>query len=172
MLNKLILRAFLSITLALSFTGAANATLISQDILSGTDVIGHISINLDTAEDAGFGYSSVFVWEDFSLLGIDMAAPLIADGFQFTAEYNTDNLFDGIQNLTADVNDVLGAFAWQFNVFDASGTLDVFNLNTGDIALFDDNISFGSASVIPEPSALILLFTGLVAFATRRKVSK
>ena len=33
MLNKLILRAFLSISLALSFTGAANATLISQDIL-------------------------------------------------------------------------------------------------------------------------------------------
>ncbi|AAZ28052.1 PEP-CTERM sorting domain-containing protein [Colwellia psychrerythraea] len=172
MLNKLILRAFLSISLALSFAGAANATLISQDILSGTDVIGHISINLDTAEDAGNGFSSVFVWEDFSLLGIDMSAPLIADGFQFLAEYNTANLFDGIQNLTTDVDDVLGAFAWQFNVFDGLGTLDVFNNNTGNIALFDENISFGSASVVPEPSALILLFTGLVAFATRRKVSK
>lgn len=172
MLNKLILRAFLSITLAISFAGVANATLITQNILSDTDeVLGFIAINTDTAEDVGNGLSSVFVWEEFTFRGVDMAPPAIADGYQFFAEYNTDNLFEGIQFLYAEVDDVFGNFALQLEIFDGVSSIDIFDLSTQQVTFSNENGSIGSVSV-PEPSILLIFFTALVAFASRRKANK
>jgi len=59
MLNKLILRTFLSISLTFSVMGAANATLISQEILNGGSLIGNITINIDNATEFDIGDSYV-----------------------------------------------------------------------------------------------------------------
>ncbi|MCW8832475.1 MAG: PEP-CTERM sorting domain-containing protein [Colwellia sp.] len=178
MLNKLVLRVVL--TLSLAFTGMANATLITQDIISDSEgVIGHISINLDTTEDVGFGLGQVRVWEEFEFFGIDMLAPAPMDnemGEQFFAEYDMMDLYAGIQTIAFDLDDVYGWYLWNgFVEAGFGGYIDIFdNWVQPDPAfvLFMDDLSFGEAAVVPEPSALILLLTGLVAFAARRKVSK
>jgi hypothetical protein len=173
MLNKLILRAFLSISLALSFTGAANATLISQDILFDTmsddvdefKVIGNITINLDTIDDFG----SVKIWESFTFY--DYEADVLADKFETIVDVN--NIAAGIQFLDFDVT--------VFSKLSFSGIIDSYN-STNSVAfsvfdnatagLFDAGaLAFGDVNVIPTPATLVLLLTAVAGLAARRKKS-
>ncbi len=187
MLNKLVLRVFLSLSLAV--TGAANATLISQDIMfqelidvdqnnqpifAEAVTIGHVSVNLDTLDvDSGVGYLSG-TWEEFSFYGFDVDM-LDPDFDYFEAEVNPNDLFAGIESLDFGVTlfSATYVFSGFIDAFDIDNIVryTLYNLNTGDL-LEAGALSFGQASVVPEPSALILLLTGLVAFAARRRVSK
>lgn len=187
MLNKLILNAFLSISLALSFTGAANATLISQDILfeklldvdqfnepvfAEAVTIGHVSVSLGMLDvEYGVGYLSG-VWKAFSFYGYEMDTfdPNFND---FFAIINPDDLFAGIESL--DFNVTL------FDAFEFSGFIDaydiennvgytLYNYNT-DEALEAGRLSFGDATVVPTPATLVLFLTAVAGLVTRRKKS-
>jgi hypothetical protein len=173
MLNKLILRAFLSISLALSFTGAANATLISQDLISDEtgNVIGSITINTIPSEIADFGLSDVFVFEEFNLFGFDMAAPAIADGNQFFASFDTADYSLGLQDLSFDLVDTLGAIAWNGQFFGGFGAVDAFDLGVvpnPEILAFIE-FSLGDATVVPTPATLVLFLTAVAGLVARRK---
>jgi hypothetical protein len=176
MLNKLILRAFLSISLALSFTGAANATLISQDILFDTisdtvdefEVIGNITISLDTMDEYGFVEDT---WESFTFFGYEADSP--AD--LFLAIVNPDNITAGIESLDFDVT--------VFSSLSFGGYIDTYEIATStnvSFSLFDNNaesifnagtLAFGEATVVPTPATLILFLTGVAGLVARRKNS-
>jgi len=180
MLNKLILRALLSIVLAFSFTGA-NAALITQDIISESEgVIGSITINTWSAENAGSGLSDVFVWEEFSIWGWDMEVPALPDPNQFLASFNTDDLFSGIQDLYFDLNDdfVLYPYAYNGSIGDvfnpgATGFIDVFDINVSPTELvgFYSDVYFGDATVVPTPATLVLFLTAVAGLVVRRKIA-
>jgi hypothetical protein len=183
MLNKLILRTFLSITLAISFIGISNATLISQDILDEGNIIGNITIDIDNAIEWDINDYYVESFVSFNIFNIEMLdyTDSNLDNPLFEAHFNDSDLNAGLLTLDFDLNDVFGAFAWNGLITDSSywvdpimneNTLDVFD-SANTIAFFSDQITFGDATVdVPEPSVLILFLTGLVAFSARRKVSK
>ncbi len=177
MLNKLILRAFLSISLALTFTGAANAALITQDLLDGDGGnIGSISINTDSLDE----YGDTFSWEEFNLLGIDMLAPEIADGSNFYASFDLENLAAGLWDLQFDLVDVLSAYQWQVaSFYDVDGKvvaefdygLSIYKLGAEDptFAGYISEIVYGEATVVPTPATFILFLTAVAGLAARRK---
>jgi len=171
MLNKLVLRAFLAISLALSFTGAANATLISHDILLDSvldsvdefEVVGNITINLDTIDDWGY----VETWSSFTFYGyeVDPTAGL------FTAIVDVDNIAAGIESLDFDVTLFTSLnFA---GYIDAAFPDDNFNYSffrNADAQLFDaGTLAFGAATVVPTPATLVLFLTAVAGLVARRK---
>ena len=171
MLNKLILRAFLSLSLALSFT-SANAALITQDFSSDAtgNVIGSITINTFPAEVDEWGFGTIYTWEEFDFFGIDMLAPDVGDGFQFLASFDTADYSLGLQDLYFDLEDVFGWYSWSGS---ASGA--------GDVAAYDLSVipdptlyvfveyTLGEASVVPTPATLVLFLTAVAGLAARRK---
>jgi len=164
MFNKYILSALL--VLSFAFSGGVNATLITQDIISDTDgVIGHISVNIDDAEDFG-GLGIVSTWSEFEFFGIDMINQDL-DNPLFEAVFDLADLHMGLISLDFDLNDIYGAFAW--NGFDFGGSVDVFD--DTNLIYFAGDVSFGQASVVPEPTAFILFFTALLGLTIRRKIS-
>ncbi len=169
MFKQYILHAIFTFLFALSLTSTVNATLITQDIISDTDgVIGHISINIDEAEDFG-GLGIVSTWSEFEFFGVDMIEQDL-DILLFDAVFDLADLSMGLISLNFDLNDTFGAFAWNGYVdVDFGGALDVFDGN--DLIYFANDLSFGQASVVPEPTAFILFFTALVGLVVRRKIS-
>lgn len=177
MLNKLILRAFLSISLALSFAGAANATLISQDILFDTiaddvaefEVIGNITINLDTMDEFGFVENA---WDSFTFFGYDVDA-FDENWDLFIAIVDPGNIAAGIESLDFDVT--------VFSSLSFGGYIDTFEIATStnvSFSLFDNNaesifnagsLAFGDATVVPTPATLVLFLTAIAGLAARRK---
>jgi hypothetical protein len=173
MFNKLILRAFLSISLALSFMSAANATLISQDILFDSMfdqvdefiVIGNVTINLDTIDDFGV----VDTWESFTFYDNE------ADVFSglFAAGVDVTNITAGIESLDFDVT--------VFSQLSFAGFIDSFDVNNSvAFSLFDNAngnlfnagaLAFGDVNVVPTPATLVLFLTAVVGLASRRKNS-
>ncbi|OUR62599.1 hypothetical protein A9Q74_03985 [Colwellia sp. 39_35_sub15_T18] len=166
MLNKLVLRALLSLSLAFTFLGTANAALITQDIISDSlGVIGSITIDTVAVDE----FDSVNDWVSFDFFGYEAE-----ESFLFSAIIDTSDFYAGILSLDFDVNDLCFSCEWAYNGFIEAGfggAVDIFDPANGDFIFFTDDLSFGQASVVPEPSALILLLTGLIAFAVRRKVS-
>jgi len=166
MLNKLVLRALLSLSLAFTFLGTANAALITQDIISDSlGVIGSITIDTVAVDE----FDSVNDWVSFDFFGFEAE-----ESFLFSAVIDTTDFYAGILSLDFDVNDLCFSCELAYNGFIEAGfggAVDIFDPTSGDFIFFTGDLSFGQASVVPEPSALILLLTGLVAFAVRRKVS-
>jgi hypothetical protein len=178
MLNKLILRAFLSISLALSFAGAANATLISQDILFDTisdevdeyEVIGNITINLDTMDDWGTVEGT---WQSFSFFGYEVDA-FNPEWDTFTAVVDADNLTAGLNFLYFDVTVFADlSFAGVIDAFAPAEDSITFSLfNNANEALYDaGTLAFGDVSVVPAPATLVLFLTAVAGLASRRKNS-
>jgi len=180
MLNKLILSAFLSITLALSFTGAANATLISQDILFNSEyddadefeVIGSLTISLDTMNEWGEVSGA---WETFSFFGYE------ADAFnpewdQFIAIVDVNDLYAGLNFLQFDVTvfeelsfaGVIDAYAEEPEFENITFSL----FNNANAELYDaGTLAFGDVSVVPTPATLVLFLTAVAGLVSRRKHS-
>lgn len=177
MLNKLILRAFLSITLALSFTGAANATLISQDILFDTisdtvdefEVIGNITINLDTMDEFGFVEGT---WESFTFFGYDVDA-YDENLNLFLAIVDPANIAAGIESLDFDVTVFSTlSFAGYIDSFDPDVSVSFSLFDNANESLFNaGSLAFGDATVVPTPATLILFLTAVAGLAARRKNS-
>jgi hypothetical protein len=177
MLNKLILRAFLSISLALSFAGAANATLISQDILFDTiaddvaefEVIGNITINLDTMDEFGFVENT---WESFTFFGYDVDA-FDADWNIFTAIVDPTNIVAGIESLDFDVTVFSSlSFAGYIDSFDPDASVSFSLFDNANESLFNaGSLAFGDATVVPTPATLVLFLTAVAGLAARRKNS-
>ena len=176
MLNKLVLNALLSLSLAFSFAGAANATLISQDILFNVagdnideyEVIGNITISLDTMDVDGYIEDT---WESFTFYGYE--ADSIAD--LFFAVVNPDDIAAGIESLDFDVT--------VFSSLSFAGYIDSYETATStniSFSLFDNeaenifsagSLAFGDATVVPTPATLVLFLTALAGLAARRRNS-
>ncbi|MBU2892882.1 hypothetical protein KO495_06040 [Colwellia sp. D2M02] len=177
MLNKLILRAFLSISLALTFTGAANATLINQTIIDGSGAqVGFISINIDNLDE----FDSVYEWESFQFLGFDMLAPDTIDnqfGEQFYASVDPTDIFAGIFDINFDLTDIYGQYQWIGATFiDYDGTVDSYGVAINrlgavnpPLVAYIPEFSFGATTVVPTPATLVLFLTAIVGLASRRK---
>lgn len=172
MFKKLLSKTFFVLALT-AMALNANAALITQDIISDADgVIGSITINTVPSEATGGGFSSVSAFESFDLFGIDLANADNALGEQFFAEYNTMDLLAGIEFMQFDLSDLLtGTFAFSglFSAGFNDGQVDAFEIDPAGFALFLDDISFGQASVVPEPSMFLLLIAGLMTIAVRRR---
>jgi hypothetical protein len=177
MLNKIVLRALLSISLAFSAIGAANATLISQDILFNSDfdavdeyeVIGNITISLDTMDEWGFVENT---WESFTFYGFE-ADTFDANWDLFNAIVDVDNVAAGIESLDFDVtlfSDL--SFAGFIDAFDPAGsfTFSWFNNANGDLG-DAGALAFGNTTVVPTPATLVLFLTAVVVLTSRRKNS-
>ncbi len=169
MLNKLILRAFLSISLALSSTGAANAALITQDFISDLtgDVLGSITINTEPSEEAGYGLRNVFSFEEFNFFGLD----LVADSGMFYASFDAADYSLGLQDLSFDLTDVLGLYAWNGEYLFGAGALDAFALaGTPDpeFALYSE-FTLSEAKVVPTPATFVFFLIAVAGLIARRK---
>jgi len=171
MLNKLVLRALLSLSLAFSFT--ANADLITQDFINDVngEIIGSITINTDPSEVADFGLRDVFSFEEFNFFGVDMLAPAIADENQFYASFDAADYSLGLQDLSFDLKDTLGEFAWAGQFFFGLGDVNKFDLSgTPDPVLAGYfEFTLGEATVVPTPATLVLFLTAIVGLVARRK---
>ena len=165
MLNKLILRAFLTISLALSFTGA-NAALITQDIISDNlgGVIGSITIDTVNVDE----FDTVYDWVSFDFFGYEAV-----ESFFFQAVIDTTDLNAGILSLDFDVTDECFGCEWAYNGFIDSGisSFDIFDVTTSGFVYFTDDLYFGQASVVPTPATLVLFLTAVAGLASRRKNS-
>lgn len=177
-MNKLLLTAFMAITL--SFANAASATLITQDIFDDNGLIGNVAVDLSTVDSAGTTVS----WEEFSFLGFDM----LENSGLFTASFNPADLVAGIQSLVFNVLEVgfmPRTFTGDIGTTNTVSIDDMtygFAINMGQYS----NVYFGAATVsgngtpivpgnstsVPEPSTLLIFLTGLVALVSRRKFSK
>lgn len=176
MLNKLVLHVFLSLALAFSFAGTANATLISQDILfddfnDNVDefvVIGQVTINLDTLDEFN---SVVGSWESFTFYGYEMDAFDPAMDL-FVAVVDPTNLMAGIESLDFDVM-LFGyySFAGFVDGFDPNWSIS-YSLWDGQAVLLEAGLlAFGEANVVPTPATLVLFLTALMGLVVRRKNS-
>jgi len=177
MLNKLVLGALFSLSLAFSFVGTANATLISQDILFNSEfdegdeysVIGSVTISLDTMDDWGTVENT---WESFTFFGYE------ADAFDsnwdtFTAIVDPTNIAAGLEFLYFDVT--LFADLSFHGVIDVASVDDSYTLslyNNANAELYDaGTLAFGDVSVVPTPATLVLFLTAVAGLAARRKNS-
>lgn len=173
MLNKLVLRALLTISLALSFT-SANAALITQDFIADVtgDVLGSITINTIPSEAADYGLRDVFAFEEFNFFGLDLLAPAIANGDQFFASFDAADYSLGLQSLSFDLNDVVDAYAWN-GAYEAGfgGSFDAFDLGVTPNPAFAGYFEYtlGNTTVVPTPTTLILFLTAVVGLVARRK---
>ncbi|OUR80412.1 hypothetical protein A9Q75_10575 [Colwellia psychrerythraea] len=179
MLNKLVLRALFSLSLAFSFAGAANATLISQDILFNTagdtvdeyEVIGNITISLDTMDDWGAVQDT---WESFTFYGYEVDALDPTFG-EFYTEVDPDNLNAGLNFLQFDVTVFSRlSFAGYIDTFETVSTTDIsFSLfdNQAESIFSAGTLALGAATVVPTPATLVLFLTAIAGLAARRKNS-
>jgi hypothetical protein len=172
MLNKLVLRTLLSISLAFGALGAANATLISQDILDAGQVIGNVTINLDDAVlfDPDLGISNVQSFTEFNIYGFDLTT-FTLDFPYFDVLYFQDDLSAGLYTLIFDITDENGFYAWAGDVVSFESN-NVFTISDDQgVFIFSDQISLGNVSIVPTPATLVLFLTAVVALASRRKNS-
>lgn len=164
MLNKLVLRFVLALSLVVS--ASTSAALITQDIIDDNlgGVIGSITVNTKYADDWG----EITKWTSFEFFGFEAVSADL-----FVAEIDTEDFYAGILSLDFDVTDECFGCEWAYNGYidDFSGSLDIFELNS-NFVYFSDTLRFGEASVVPEPSAVVLLLSGLIALSVRRKVKK
>jgi len=177
MLNKLVLRALLSISLAFSFAGGANAALINQDILDGEGSnIGFISIDTNNLDE----FDSVVSWEAFNILGFDMLAPENNEsGDQFYAAVDPTDFSAGIFDMFFDVTDIFGTYQWEGAIFIEDGVVDPFqsygvvahalSADNPPLAAYVPSFSFGEATVVPTPATLVLFLTAIAGLVARRK---
>jgi len=165
MLNKLILRAVLSLSLAFSLAGAANAALITQDLISDTagGIIGSITIDTVGVDE----FDTVNSWVSFDFFGFEAET-----AFLFAAVIDTNDFYAGILSLDFDVNDSCSGCEWAYNGFAGAGIngmVDIFDIASGDIMFFADDVVLGQATVVPTPATLVLFLTAVAGLASRRK---
>jgi len=163
MLNKLILSAILSLSLAFS----ANAALITQDLISDTagGIIGSITIDTVSVDE----FDTVNSWVSFDFFGFEAET-----AYLFAAVIDTNDLYAGILSLDFDVNDSCAGCEWAYNGFAGAGfngMVDIFDIATGDLMFFADDVVLGQATVVPTPATLVLFLTAVAGLASRRKNS-
>ncbi|TWX63972.1 PEP-CTERM sorting domain-containing protein [Colwellia demingiae] len=171
MLNKLVLNALLSLSLAFSFAGAANATLISQDILDNGAVIGNVTIDTDDSFvwDAIEGISIVQDFTDFQIYGYDLTAYTF-DFLSFDATYFHDDLAVGLDTLNFELTEQFGFFAWAGDIFSGFNDNVLTISDNSGVFIYSEQISLGNVTV-PTPATLVLFLTALTGLAARRKNS-
>ncbi|WP_057832281.1 PEP-CTERM sorting domain-containing protein [Colwellia sp. TT2012] len=181
MLNKLFLRALFTLSLAFSFTGAANATLISQDILDNGSVVGNVTINIDNATvwDASTSYVANF--ESFTFFGFQLLdlTDYNLENPLFEASFDHNDISLGLLTLDYDLTDFDGFFGWSGSIVDSSywsepsineNYADVWG-GPNDVLYYSETLTFGAATVVPTPATLVLFLTAIAGLASRRKKS-
>ena len=177
MLNKLVLRVFLSLSLAFSCASTVNATLISQDILFNSiydnedtfELIGNITVDTDEIDSWG---SIVGSWESFSFYGFEVD-PFDANWNLFVAYFDINNIMQGIESLDFDVTVLTDlSFSGYIYVYDSISSITYSLFDNTDGSLYDAGaLAFGRATAVPLPATLILFLTGIVGLVLRRKIN-
>ena len=174
MLNKLVLRALLSLSLTFSFAGGANAALITQDILDNGAVIGNVTVD---SGEASLWEGNEFLVEDFvsfNLFGFD----LVNDVPYFEAYFNNNDLASGLLSLDFSVSDTNDLYSFAGTIWDSSywadpsvneNFVDVWSQSTGEPALFSFDVTLGDVSAVPTPATFVLFLTAVAGLVARRK---
>lgn len=178
MFKTMCIRAFAGLSLMMTASFAANATLISQDILDAVsgDVLGSVTVKMnDSLYNTGVA-SSAF-GDDVRVVDFELG-DLYAWGDDLNilfgdVDIDTNNLFAGIQYLSIDADDVgFGVFTWGYQLFydDAFqiGFLDVFQVSDGMFVDFYE-ITLGNASVVSAPGTMGLMMLAMGAVYLRRR---
>ncbi|REL25604.1 hypothetical protein DXX93_02920 [Thalassotalea euphylliae] len=165
-----------ALSVVFMFSQTANAALITQDILLDGNLFGEITI--DTTD--GFIDGDYFVIESFNSLTLfdpDEGAITAVDEFGmpdlflFTIEVLVDDVFAGIEFFEFDIlssNSV--GYDGFFDAFSTTPLLDnVINVSATASSPFGQ-LSFGQASVVSEPSVLVLFALMFVALVNRRRL--
>ncbi|GGW86224.1 MYXO-CTERM sorting domain-containing protein [Alteromonas halophila] len=172
------IRAFVGLTILLSTSFGANATLITQDVLDlfTGDRLGSITVKMnDNLYNTGFASSGF--GDDVRVVNFELG-DLYSWGDELDiifadVEIDTNNLFAGIQFLNLDTNDVgFGSLTWayqmDYDAFFGSGFLDIFQVSNGGFVDFY-TITLGQASVVSAPATMGLLVLALSAVFVRRR---
>jgi hypothetical protein len=198
MFNKLVLRALFSLSFIFGLVGAANATLINQDIWFDSALtvevdykrIGFISIDITGADiyevydndlQQWVTLGAVDQWVDFSFYNFDFWTEaednisLANDPFAFPmfgffeAVFNVNNISVGIESLDFSVIEN------KFDYYAFNGYIDMFGGEALDIFNVDEgfhdfgDLAFGQATVVPTPATLVLFLTAVMGLVVRRK---
>lgn len=179
MIKNLLRNTLLTLSITLTAITSANAALITQDIIFDDATSSEVlfekigSLTVDTKDQDGFGLISS--WVDFQLFGFDMITETEANGDfllfgEFSAFIDLQNIEAGIEFLTFDVTESQTQFFnFQGLVDTATGDnffIDVFDFSGGLYAFGD--IALDKANIVPEPSMLLLFFTGIFFFYINR----
>ena len=169
------IRAIAGLGLLVTASFSANATLISQDILSGGTKLGSVTVKMnDALYNTGIASSAFgddvrvvdFELGDLYSWGDDLEI-LFSD-----VDIDTNNLFAGIQFLSVDTDDIgFGADTWSYQAFYAvglGGYLDVFENGSGTPVTFG-SIQLGAASVVSAPGTMGLMMLAMGAVYLRRR---
>lgn len=175
MFNKLVLRVFLSLSLAMSCAGTANATLITQDILFNSffdnvdtfEVIGNVTVETDNIDSWGIIDGQ---WESFSFYGFEVD-PYDPTWNLFVAAFDVNNVMKGIESLDFDVTLFASlSFGGYIDVFDTASSITYSLFDNADGSLYDAGaLAFGRATAVPTPATLLLFITGILGLVVRRK---
>jgi len=180
MFTNLLKKAFFTCLLTLTVSTSVTANYVTHDILfddaTTTEVLFETigSITVDTEQSDGLGV--INSWVDFQLFGFDMITEAASNNDpslfgQFEVFIDLTNISAGIEFLTFDVTESDSEFFnFQGLVDTATGDnffIDVFDFS-GGLYSFGD-ISLSTASVVSEPSMLLLFCSALVFFAAKRK---
>lgn len=163
--KKIIIATSLIFTM-LGISSNANAVLITQDLMEGSDVIGTISINTDDADIFG-GFGEAYAAVSFNFLGFDIPGE---DVLFFQAIFNPDNLYAGIEFLNFDVDFALVGWAIDgyYDAFD-NPDFNYFSVFDAQGLFYAGNLSLGQASVVSEPTSIALFSMMLVLVGLRLK---
>ena len=171
------IRAIAGLSLLVTASFSANATLISQDILDldAGVVLGSITVKMDDSRyntgPADNFWAGGLTLVEFELSGFaSFAAEL--DPYFSDVEIDTNNLFAGIQYIGFDGDDIgFGADTWSYQLgYQAGifGFLDVFENASGDVVYFS-NVGLGAASVVSAPGTMGLMMLAMGAVYLRRR---
>ncbi|WP_414830396.1 PEP-CTERM sorting domain-containing protein [Alteromonas sp. H39] len=172
-----LLQTFIGLSLLLTASFSANASLIKQEILDDFtgEVIGSVTFDMDDSF-WNTGIKSSFFDGGFELVEFELSGLYswgdVLDTYYFEVELDTSDIFAGIQFLSLDADDVgFGVFTWSYQLFYDSnfglGILDVFQNSNG--AFIDAlNVRLGQVEV-PAPATIGLLAMGICAIAIRRR---